>query len=57
MEHSLRHPQKIGIALRDLSAYEDGGSTSTPEIFAKIARSFGITNIGFANNKDFKYSA
>jgi transcriptional regulator with XRE-family HTH domain len=48
---------KIGIKHHNLSAYEEGRSTPCPITFAKIARGFGITDIGFADNKDFKLSA
>lgn len=45
---------KIGIKRHNLSAYEEGRSTPTPEVFAKIARVFGITDIAFADNSEFK---
>jgi len=45
---------EIGITHHNLSAYEEGRSTPNPKTFAKIARGFGITDMGFADNKDFK---
>jgi transcriptional regulator with XRE-family HTH domain len=45
---------KIGIAHHNLAAYEEERSSPTPEVFAKIARGFGITHVSFADNPDFK---
>lgn len=49
--------EKIGIAHHNLGAYEEGRSTPSPKIFAQIARGFGIVDIGFADDKNFKLSA